>query len=74
MERHLLPFSCRYIAFMLGVRFLTDYLVGDTYFKTHRPNQNLDRARVQFRMTKLMEDQQGKMEAMVAKITKRTDG
>jgi aminoglycoside phosphotransferase (APT) family kinase protein len=73
IERHLLPFSCRYIAFMLGVRFLTDYLAGDTYFKTHRPNQNLDRARVQFRMTELMEDQQSKMEAIVAQLTKQTD-
>ena len=71
-ERHLLPFACRYITFMLGVRFLTDYLAGDIYFKTHRPNQNLDRARVQFRMTKVMEAQQDRMETIVARITKRT--
>lgn len=68
-ERELLVFSCRYIAFMLGVRFLTDYLAGDTYFKTHRPNQNLDRARVQFRMTELMEARQSEMEDIVAQLT-----
>ena len=33
-----------------GVRFLTDYLEGDHYFKTHRPGQNLDRTRTQFKM------------------------
>lgn len=33
-----------------GTRFLTDYLNGDTYFKTHRPGQNLDRARTQFKL------------------------
>ncbi len=38
-----------------GVRFLTDYLEGDTYFKTHRPGQNLDRTRTQFKLIADME-------------------
>ena len=33
-----------------GMRFLTDYLEGDTYFKTHRAGQNLDRAHTQFKL------------------------
>jgi aminoglycoside phosphotransferase (APT) family kinase protein len=36
------------ITFEQGIRFLTDYLKGDTYFRTHYPGQNLDRARTQF--------------------------
>lgn len=38
------------MAFMLGVRFLTDFLTGDRYFRIHRPNQNLDRAQHQLRL------------------------
>jgi hypothetical protein len=37
------------------VRFLTDHLAGDEYFKIKRENQNLDRARVQFEMVRIME-------------------
>lgn len=49
-ERALLVPACAYIAFMLGVRFATDYLDGDRYFLTRRELQNLDRARAQLRM------------------------
>ena len=38
-----------------GVRFLTDYLDGDTYFRIHRPGHNLDRARTQFALVRDME-------------------
>ena len=44
-----------------GIRFLTDYLNGDTYFKIHRERHNLDRARNQF---KLVADIAGKEEAL----------
>jgi len=49
-ERASLPDAPAEIAFELGIRFLTDFLDGDVYFKTHRPSQNLDRARVQFKL------------------------
>ncbi len=49
-ERASLPDAPAEIAFELGIRFLTDFLDGDIYFKTHRPSQNLDRARVQFKL------------------------
>ena len=40
-----------------GMRFLTDYLSGDTYFHTTRDGQNLDRCRTQFKLVKDMEEQ-----------------
>jgi aminoglycoside phosphotransferase (APT) family kinase protein len=54
-ERTLLPLSARLVTFTIGLRFLTDHLNGDLYFKIHRDNQNLDRARVQLRMVAEME-------------------
>ena len=39
-----------------GIRFLTDYLEGDHYFHTARPNHNLDRARTQFTLVRQMEE------------------
>jgi hypothetical protein len=49
-ERKLIPFSGKLITFTIGIRFLTDYLSGDTYFRVHRPHHNLDRARTQFKL------------------------
>ena len=49
-ELELLPFSVKLLTYECGTRFLTDYLNGDTYFKTHYPGQNLDRARNQFKL------------------------
>ncbi|MEA3308490.1 MAG: aminoglycoside phosphotransferase family protein [Chloroflexota bacterium] len=55
LEIEYLPFSARLMTFENGIRFLTDYLQGDTYFKIHRENQNLDRCRVQLRLLADME-------------------
>ncbi len=60
-EAELMPFAPRIIALTLGVRFLTDYLNGDTYFRIHRPQQNLDRTRVQFQLVRSMESQESAM-------------
>jgi len=49
-EKELLPFSAKLLTYECGIRFLTDYLDGDTYFKIHRANHNLDRARNQFKL------------------------
>ncbi|NLF93823.1 MAG: aminoglycoside phosphotransferase family protein [Oligosphaeraceae bacterium] len=65
-EVRLLPFSGQLITFEIGLRFLTDYLEGDTYFKTHREGQNLDRCRTQFEMVRQMEEQAEAMEGIVA--------
>jgi len=60
-EAELLPFSVKLLTLECGMRFLTDYLEGDTYFKTHYEGQNLDRCRTQF---KLVEDIERKMPDM----------
>jgi Ser/Thr protein kinase RdoA (MazF antagonist) len=54
-EIEMLPASVKVITFELGLRFLADYLRGDTYFRTTRPSHNLLRARVQFRLLERME-------------------
>lgn len=64
-EKSLLAFSGRLITFEIGIRFLTDYLSGDTYFKTHREGHNLDRCRSQFRLLTSLEDQQTAMQHLV---------
>ena len=48
----------RLIAFELGLRFFTDYLEGNVYFKVRRPEQNLARALVQFKLTESIESQE----------------
>ena len=64
-ERELLAFSGKLITFEIGLRFLNDYLQGDTYFKTHREGQNIDRCRKQFKMVQSMEDQMDAMQKIV---------
>ncbi len=54
-ERSLFPESARAVAFTLAVRFLTDYLCGDTYFKTSKPKHNLLRARTQLKLVEEIE-------------------
>ena len=48
-----------------GMRFLTDYLEGDVYFKVHREGHNLDRTRTQMKLVSDMEQQLKDMEATV---------
>ena len=52
-----------------GMRFLTDHLEGDTYFKIHRENHNLDRARTQMKLVKDMEMKWKIMKAIVKKYS-----
>jgi len=66
-ELELLAFSAKLMTFECGIRFLTDYLNGDTYFKIHRPQHNLDRTRNQF---KLVFDMEEKMEIMKEVVKK----
>lgn len=60
-EKELLPFSAKLMTMECGIRFLTDYLQGDVYFKIHRPQHNLDRCRTQI---KLVQDMEAKMSQM----------
>lgn len=65
VEKDLLAFCGRLITFTIGIRFLSDYLAGDVYFKTKRPGQNLERARVQFALVLGMEKRSTEMERIV---------
>ena len=58
----MLPMGAKLMTLECGMRFLTDYLEGDHYFKIHRPEHNLDRTRTQFRLVKDMEDKWEKMQ------------
>ena len=65
-----LPLGAKVMTYECGMRFLTDYLSGDTYFKIHRPEHNLDRARTQFKLVADMEAKWDQMKAIVQKYIK----
>ena len=69
-EVELLPMGAKVMTYECGMRFLTDYLEGDHYFKIHREGHNLDRARTQF---KLVEDMENKWDTMM-EIVRRYGG
>ena len=69
-ELEYLPWGARLMTLECGIRFLTDYLDGDHYFRIHYADQNLDRCRTQFKLVKDMEEQFEDMAAVVAKYAK----
>lgn len=69
-EIELLPMSAKLMTLECGIRFLGDHLNGDVYFKVHRENHNLDRARTQFKMVADMEEKMDEMKAIVSKYVK----
>ena len=64
-EKANLAFAGRLITLTIGIRFLTDYLAGDTYFHTTCGDHNLVRCRTQFKMVESMEGQKDAYEAIV---------
>ncbi|MBE6529223.1 MAG: aminoglycoside phosphotransferase family protein [Ruminococcaceae bacterium] len=64
-EIDLLPMGAKLITLECGMRFLADYINGDVYFRIHRENQNLDRARTQFKLVADMESKFDEMKAIV---------
>ena len=66
-EIELLPVSALLMTYECGIRFLADYLNGDTYFKTHREHHNLDRARTQFKLVKDIESKLDEMKKIAGK-------
>lgn len=66
-----LPFAGKLMPYMIGLRFLTDYIDGDNYFKVHRPDHNLERARAQFKLLSSMEQRFSEMQAVVAETHTR---
>ncbi|MGD0154938.1 MAG: aminoglycoside phosphotransferase family protein [Terracidiphilus sp.] len=69
-ERKYLAFSGKLITFETGIRFLTDYLAGDTYFKVHREGHNLDRCRTQFKLVESIERQEEEMNRLVESVSR----
>ena len=69
-ELEYLPWGAKLMTLECGMRFLTDYLEGDSYFRIHYPEQNLDRCRTQFKLVSDMEQQFEEMAAVVARLAK----
>lgn len=67
-ERALLPYSQLLMTFEVGIRFLTDYLDGDVYFKTAYPEHNIDRARNQFKLVRDIDARMDELNALVERI------
>ena len=68
-DLHYLPDCIRLIPLELGLRFLTDHLEGDVYFRSDAPGHNLRRAAVQFQLTKSIEAQLPAIRALVQDLT-----
>lgn len=66
-EIEMLPMGAKLMTYECGMRFLADFLTGDHYFKIHRENHNLDRARTQFQLVADMETKWDEMTAIVQK-------
>jgi len=71
-ERNNLAFSAWLITLEQGIRFLTDHMDGDSYFRIKRDNHNLDRCRTQFQLVKEMEENFAEMEAIVERYARDT--
>lgn len=68
LEVKLLPLSAKMMTIECGIRFLTDHLDGDVYFKIQREGHNLDRARTQFKLVKEMEEKEQEMNEIINRI------
>ncbi|MBK7134033.1 MAG: aminoglycoside phosphotransferase family protein [Bacteroidales bacterium] len=68
-EKEYLAFAPRLITYTIALRFLTDYLDGDNYFKIHREHHNLQRARAQLRLVMSMEEQYDEMRRIISRLT-----
>lgn len=67
LEVETLPLGAMVMTFECGMRFLTDYLEGDVYFKIHRDGHNLDRCRCQFALLADMEKKRERLDAIINK-------
>ena len=65
-EIALLPFSAKLLTYECGIRFLTDYLNGDTYFKIHHEHHNIERARNQFKLVSDISKKEDRLSAIIA--------
>jgi len=68
IEKKYLAFAPRLITYTMAVRFLTDYIDGDVYYKIHHEGHNLQRARAQFRLLESMEQQYSAMQKIIDRL------
>jgi len=67
-DLELIPTAARLISFELGLRFFSDHLAGNRYFKCRHPGHNLERALVQFTLTERIEAQERQLEQLVREL------
>ncbi len=65
-ERENLPFGAKMLTYMQTIRFLTDYLEGDTYYKIKHPTHNLQRSYAQFKLLQSIEAHEKEMSDFIA--------
>ena len=70
-ELDMLPMGAKIMTLECGIRFLTDYIQGDTYFRISREGQNLDRCRTQLKLVADMERKWSQMVAIVDRYRKK---
>ncbi len=71
LEVDYLAFSAKLFAFSQSLRFLTDYIDGDPYYKIHFPEHNLQRTRAQLKLLQSMEEQYEEMKRIIKRITNK---
>lgn len=69
VEKEYLAFAPRLITYTIALRFLTDFIDGDNYFKIHHKLHNLQRARAQLQLVLSMEEQYEEMKSIIRKLT-----
>lgn len=69
LEKELLPYGCRLLSYMQTVRFFTDWLNGDTYYKIQYPEHNLVRTRAQLRLVEEQEKVEEQMQAIIKRLS-----
>jgi len=72
-EKEHLAFAAKLITFEQLIRFLTDYLAGDIYYKVHREDHNLDRSRTQMKLVRSIVAQEEAMNDVVEKVFQQID-
>jgi len=73
IEKEHLAFAAKLITFEQFIRFLTDYLAGDIYYKVHRKDHNLDRSRTQMKLVRSIVAQEEAMNKVIEKVFQEVD-
>jgi len=72
-EKEHLAFAAKLITFEQFIRFLTDYLAGDVYYKVHREGHNLDRSRTQMKLVQSIIKQEEAMNEVIERVFQQVD-